>query len=145
MSIADLNNELSKLAGGKWVKLVDLGDKVVGTLIDAEMKDRTDPDGNVVLGKKSGKPRKIARLRIQTDARDDADDDGVRVFDANEAGQAALREIAPLEIGSLIAVQVTAPAPDKWSQCTYKATAKPAPKVVEIPGAVDDDPFAGLV
>lgn len=124
------------------MKLTEVGDKVVGTLIDAEMINRTDPDGNVVLGKKSGKPRKVARLRIQTDARDDADDDGLRIWDANEAGQSALREIAPLEIGSLIAVQVTAAAPDKWSQCTYKATAKPAPKTVSLEA---DDPFAGLV
>jgi hypothetical protein len=144
MSLADLNAELSKATGGKWVKLTDVGDKVVGTLLDAEILPRTDPDGNVVLGKKSGKPRKIARLRIQTDQRDDADDDGVRVFDANEAGQSALREIAPLEIGSLIAIQVTAAAPDKWSQATYKATSKPAPKTVDIP-TVDDDPFAGLI
>ena len=140
----ELNAELSKPRGGKWVKLTDVGDKVVGTLLDAEVLNRTDPEGVVVLGKKSGKPRKIARLRIQTDDRVDADDDGIRIFDANEAGQTALREIAPLEIGALIAVQVTVAAPDKWSQATYKATAKPAPKKVDIPAA-DDDPFAGLV
>ena len=140
MSIADLNNELTKPVGGKWVKLKEVGDKVVGTLIDAEMRDRTDPDGNVVLGKKSGKPRRICRLRIQTDERNDADDDGIRIWDANEAGINALRAVAPLEIGSMIAVQVTQAAPDSFSQATYKATAKAAPKKVDL-----DDPFAGLV
>jgi len=142
MTISDLNDELSKPVGGQWVKLKEVGDKVVGTLLDAEMRDRTDPDGNVVLGKKSGKPRRICRLRIQTEERVDGDDDGLRIFDANEAGINALRAIAPLEIGSLIAIQVTAAAPDMYSQATYKATSKPAPKTVAIPA--DDDPFAGL-
>lgn len=141
MSIDELNAEITRPRGGRWVKLTDVGDKIVGTLIDAEMTERRDLDGQVVLGKKSGKPRKIARLRIQTDERIDADDDGLRIFDGNEAAQSALREIAPLEIGSLIAIQVTQAAPDKWSQATYKATAKPAPKKVSL----DDDPFEGLV
>lgn len=140
MSLSELNAELTKPVGGRWVKLKEVGDKVVGTLLDAELRDRTTPDGDVVLGVKSGKPRRICRLRIQTDLRDDADDDGVRVWDANESGITALRDIAPLEIGSMIAVQVTAAAPDKYSQATYKASAKPAPKTV----AIDDDPFAGL-
>lgn len=140
MSIDELNEELSKPVGGRWVKLKEVGDKVVGTLLDAEMRDRTDPDGNVVLGKKSGKPRRICRLRIQTDERLDSDDDGIRVFDANEAGITALRDIAPLEIGSLVAIQVTEAAPDPYSQATYKASAKAAPRVVEV----DSDPFAGI-
>lgn len=141
MSIDALNSEITKPRGGKWVKLTEVGDKIVGTLIDAEIVERRDLDGNVVLGKKSGKPRTVARLRIQTDTRDDADDDGVRILDGNESVKDALREIAPLEIGSLIAVQVTAAAPDKWSQATYKATQKAAPKTVSL----DEDPFAGLV
>lgn len=140
MSIADLNNELTKPVGGRWVKLKEVGDRVVGTLVDAEMRDRTDPDGNVVLGKKSGKPRRICRLRIQTDEHIDADDDGLRIWDANEAGINALRAVAPLEIGALIAVQVTGAAPDAYSQCTYKATAKAPVKKVDL-----DDPFEGLV
>lgn len=140
MSLDALNSEITKPRGGKWVKLTEVGDKIVGTLIDAEIVERRDLDGNVVLGKKSGKPRTIARLRIQTGDCDDADDDGVRIFDGNESVKDALREIAPLEIGSLIAIQVTEAAPDKFSQATYKATSKPAPKKVDL-----DDPFDGLV
>lgn len=141
MSIDELNAEITRPRGGRWVKLAEVGDRLVGTLVDAEMTERRDLDGNVVLGKKSGKPRKVARLRIQTELREDPDDDGLRTWDANEAGQTALREIAPLTIGDLIAVQVVEAAPDKWSQATYKATSKPAPKKVELP----DDPFEGLV
>jgi hypothetical protein len=141
MSIDQLNADLTRPRGGRWVKLTDPGDKIVGTLVDAEMTERRDLDGNVVLGKKSGKPRMIARLRIQTDERSDADDDGVRIFDGNEAAQQALREVAPLTIGSLIAVWVTEAAPDKWSQATFKASQKAAPKKVDMP----DDPFEGLV
>ena len=144
MSIDALNDEITKPRGGKWVKLTDVGDKVVGTLIDAEIVERRDLDGAVVLGKKSGKPRTVARLRIQTDERLDGDDDGLRILDGNESVKDALRQIAPLEIGSLIAVQVTAAAPDKWSQATYRATSKPAPKVVDIPAA-EADPFDGLI
>ena len=93
MTINDLNDDLAKPRGGKWVKLTEVGDKVTGVILDAEMVNRTDPEGNVVLNKKSGKPRRIARLRLQTD--DDSDDDGVRIFDANESAQDALRAIAP--------------------------------------------------
>ena len=127
MTFDDINDELSAPRGGRWVKLADKGDKVTGELLSIEMLNRTDPEGNLVLGKKSGKPRRIARVRIQTD--DTSDDDGVRIFDANEAAQEALRDCIAkdgrLQPGGTITIAVTAAPRDKWSQATYGARFKP--------------------
>ncbi len=132
----DFNQQASKPVGGRWAKLKDVGDKMQGVLLSAEIRDRTDPEGNIVVGRKSGKPRNIWRLIIQTDLRDDTDDDGIRVFDANEAAQNAIRDALPLTVGNRVGVQITAAAADSYSQATY-AFAQKAAEVAPAP-AVDD-------
>ena len=139
MSFDDFNDLMSQPRGGRWVKLSEPGDKLIGELVSIEMLNRTDPEGNVVLGKKSGKPRRIARIRIQTDDTDD--DDGVRIFDANESAQDALRDCIAkdgrLEPGGTLAIAVAAAPKDKWSQATYTAKFKPS-KAKPKPIAADD-------
>jgi hypothetical protein len=139
MSLDELNAELAKPRGGKWAKLSEVGDRLVGTILDGETVNRTDPEGNVVLGKKSGKPRRVYRLRLQTDLRDDPEDDGVRIFDANESAQDALRACAPLQIGAQLAIAIVGAPADKWSQATYKAQQKTVAEPLPT-----EDPFAGL-
>lgn len=139
MSFDDFNDLMSQPRGGRWVKLTEPGDKLTGELISIEMLNRTDPEGNVVIGKKSRKPRRIARIRIQTD--DTGDDDGVRIFDANESAQDALRDCivkdGRLEPGGTLAIAIAAPAKDKWSQATYLAKFKPG-KTKPKPVGADD-------
>ena len=66
MSFDELNNMLTAPRGGRWVKLRETGDKIAGELIDVEMINRTDPSGEVVLGKKSGNSTdKITQLGNQ--------------------------------------------------------------------------------
>lgn len=142
MSFDEFNAMLSAPRGGRWVKLRDTGDKITGTLLDVEMINRTTPDGEVVLGKKSGKPRRVARIRIQTDQTDGPDDDGIRIFDANEAAQSALADCVQrdgqLAAGGTIAIAVTHPPRDAYSQATYAAKFKPG-KPVAKPAAVNVD------
>ncbi len=82
-------NEAAARTGGQWVKLDEEGASVTGYIISSEMTPRTDPEGNVVLARKSGNPRQVLRMRLATDLRDPdvENDDGVRIFDANESAQ----------------------------------------------------------
>jgi hypothetical protein len=135
--------DVERPRGGRWVKLHEKGDRLDGKLLAIEVRDRTDPEGNVVLGRKSGKARKIYRVTVEVDKREDAEDDGLRIWDANEAGQASIRDAYKAAgtkelIGGRFAAVVTADAPDSFSQATYKAKFEPPAKTVELP---DDDPF----
>ena len=112
---------------------------------EGEVRQRTDPEGNVVLGRKSGQPRKVYRVTFEVPQakREGDEDDGLRIWDANEAGQTAIREAYKAAgtkelIGGRFAAVVTADAPDSFSQATYKAKFEPAPKTVELD---DDEPF----
>lgn len=144
MSFDELNALLATPRGGRWVKLRDAGDKIVGELLDVEMINRTDPSGEIVLGKKSGKPRRVARIRIQIDP-ESPDDDGVRIFDANESAQTALQECVrrdgALAAGGTIAIAVTESPKDSYSQATYAAKFKPgkaSAKKTTVPVDVDE-------
>jgi len=138
--------ETAEARGGKWTKLTDVGDTLVGELIDIEIRERRDMDGIVVLGKKSGQPRIEYKViyRIPLDHREDSDDDGVRNFAANESAQRAIDEAykacgkgADLA-GAKIAIQLIEPAADKFSQAGYTAQIKPQAKK---PAAALDDLF----
>jgi hypothetical protein len=144
----DFYEDVERPRGGRWVKSADFstkGQKIGGTLVGIEVRQRTDPEGNVVVGRKSGQPRKIYRVTFEIPAakRDGDEDDGLRIWDANEAGQTAISDaykaVGTKElIGGKFEAVVTADAPDSFSQATYKARFEKAPKTVEL----DDDPFA---
>lgn len=124
MPIDDFNTWIDQPRGGRWIKLTNPGDILKGELVDIDLINRTTPDGEIVLGKKSGKPRKVARVTVRVTP-EDADDDGIRIFDANEAAQAALRTAGRLEQGGTIAITIDQAAPDKFSQATYRCQFKP--------------------
>jgi hypothetical protein len=145
MTINDFYADVEKPRGGRWVNLNNKGERLDGILRDIEVRPRTDPEGNVVLGRKSGNPRKVYHIVVEVpeDQREGRDDDGLRNWDANEAGQEAVRiayKAAGTKdlLGGRFAVVVTADPPDKWSQAEYKAKFEPpAPKTtVDLP---DDD------
>lgn len=138
--------EAAEARGGKWAKLNEVGDTLVGELIDIEPREKRDMDGNVVLSKKSGAPRTEYKVtfRIALDQREDADDDGVRHFAANESAQRAIDEAykacgkgADLA-GAKIAIQLIEAPADKFSQAGYTAQIKPQAKK---PAAALDDLF----
>lgn len=147
-------DEAAARIGGQWVKLESKGDKLVGTVVEIDTeKPRTTPKGEVVLSKKSGKPRKVFGLIIQTDDRDGPDDDGRRKFDANESAQYAIldafkawRKDNPsggVE-GCRFKLEIVEEKKDEYDQHTYRAkfgervvnldeVAKPAEPEVEEP------------
>jgi hypothetical protein len=140
----DKFKELADARGGKWVKLTDVGDSLVGELIDIDVREKRDMDGNVVLSKKSGQPRSEYKVtfRLAADQRLDADDDGIRHFAANESAQRAIDEAykqcgkgTDLD-GARIAIQLVEAPADKFSQAGYTAQIKP--KAKKVAAALDD-------
>lgn len=143
--------------GGRWMKIETVGDQLVGTLVHIDLdKNRTDPDGNVILSKKTGQPRKVFGLLVQTDLREDGDDDGKRRYDANEAAQWAIldafkawrKENPSGDVtGCEFYLRATEPAKDKFSQMSYKA--KFGKRILDTTGldaaanapAIDEEPF----
>lgn len=131
MALDDIINDALS-SGGKWLKMGKVGDKIVGDIVDIDKRDKRDLEGNVVLGKKSGEPRKEWVVTIKTDEREDGDDDGVRKFSANESMQRALKEAIKragftsgnqLE-GAKLAIQMTREPEDRFSQADYAAQVK---------------------
>jgi hypothetical protein len=139
MALEDFYND-AQSRGGKWVKLANPGDAVKGEIIDLDIRDRRDIDGNVVLNRKSGDPRKeyVLTFRVDEDQREDADDDGARKISLNEAGQsafiAAYKAAGGGDIaGARFALQMTTAAPNQMSQAGYAAAIKKQPKSVTLP------------
>jgi hypothetical protein len=148
-------DEAAARTGGRWAKLDAVGTEIVGTLIAIDTdKVRTDPDGNVVLSKKSGQPRKVYGLLIQTDNREDGDDDGKRRYDANESAQYAIidafkewRKTNPTGDveGCQFWLKATEEAKDKFSQMGYKAKfgerVASALDLATVAAAIEEEPF----
>lgn len=139
MTMQDFYEDVERPRGGRWVKLKDKGDRLDGKLVSIEVLDRTNPEGDVILHRKTGKPRKIYRVIVEVPEREDSDDDGLRIWDANESGQTAVREAYKAAgtkelIGGRFAVVLTSEAEDTYSQASYKAKFEPpAPsKTVEL-------------
>jgi hypothetical protein len=117
--------------GGRWVKLKFTTDEPVeGTILGVELRDRTDPQGNVVYKKGTQTARKEFVFTLQTGESDGAEDDGIRKFSANENMTSAIRAAeaaagAKLAEGGLLKVGVKADPVDQWSQATYLARYTP--------------------
>ncbi len=147
-------DEETDRSGGRWVKLNEPGDRIAGTLVGAidTQKIRTDPENNPVLSRKTGVPRKVYGIVVRVDEseREDSDDDLLRRFNANEAAQWAIKDAWKLartngltsENGAKFLLEMTAQAPDKFSQAEYRAKFaagdQPAPQASAV--AVED-PF----
>lgn len=137
----DLNHAVAS-RGGRWIKLRDTDDpKVDGEILDFEQREKTDLDGNVVIGKKSGKPRIEWLFTLKVDDREDDDDDGIRKLPANESMQTAIAKAIKesgekAEVGGRLQVAVSGNPADKFSQADY--VAKYTPPAIAVPA---DDIF----
>ena len=92
--------------GGKSWSPQNVGDKITGKIVSVERKQQTSMDDGSLLTWDDGSPRMMTVVGIQTDLRDDDDDDGVRSlwlkggknFEAAEgkghSGEVALAEAA---------------------------------------------------
>lgn len=133
MTLDALNNAVNR-AGGTWLKLRTTQDPAVdGSIIDFEERDRRDPDGNVILSRKTNKPRLEWVITLQCEPEGD-DDDGVRKLAANESMQRAIADAIkasgkPAAIGGTLKVKVSEDPEDNYSQATYKAVYVPPPAI----------------
>lgn len=123
----ELNQDVAG-GGGRFVKLNrrEHG-TLTGIVVDVETRDRTY-EGEVVLSRKTGKPRKSRVFTLVTEMRDpDIDDDkGLRKFDANEGAYFAILDAlkeakATAEVGDTLAIKVTADPPRDNAQAEYRA------------------------
>ena len=73
----DANNFLMG-AGGKSATFKKHGDECWGTIVHHEMRQQTDFDSGAVLTWDDGNPRMQLAVTLQTDEREDEDDDGLR-------------------------------------------------------------------
>jgi hypothetical protein len=64
--------------GGKAARFEKIGDTVEGTITNVEVTQQTSMEDNQPLTWPDGQPRMQLVVTLQTSAKDDADDDGVR-------------------------------------------------------------------
>lgn len=152
----NLNRDVS--GGGTFVKVnrMEHG-TLTGIVVDMEEREKTY-EGQVVLSRKTGKPRTSRVFTLITELRDpDIDDDrGVRKFDANEGAYFAILDAikaakVSAEVGDTLAIKVTADPPVATQQAEYRAQWKKGPGVPDwyeqpqpfvAPTAVEDEvPF----
>lgn len=119
-------NELS--GGGKSWSPSNIGDKIKGRIVSIERRQQTSMDDGSLLTWDDGSPRLMTVVTLQTDLRDDDDDDGQRNlylkggrnFEAAEgkghSGEVALAEAAKkagatsIEEGATLAFAMTGTA-----------------------------------
>lgn len=133
-------NALLDSTGGKWFKLRTKADGVLkGTILDLSVRGKTF-EGQPVLNRKTGEQRQEVVVTLQTDLREDAEDDGIRNFGANEAAQRALAEAkrqagAPLAVGGTLAITVEADPANDREQATYRAQYQPPSPANDLLGS----------
>lgn len=135
--IEELNQDVTA-TGSAWIKLnrKEHG-TLTGIVVDVDTRDKTF-EGQVVVSRKTGKPRKSRVFTLITDLRDDSieDDAGLRKFDANEGAYFAIIDAikeakTTAEIGDTLAIKVTDDPPTTTSQAEYKAKWTKGPGVPE--------------
>ena len=76
--MTDVNDFLFQ-AGGKSFKFGKIGDVVKGEVVGAEIRQQTSLEGELLTWQ-DGSPRKQLVISLQTDERNDDDDDGIRTI-----------------------------------------------------------------
>ena len=136
MSFADQINEQAQRTGGKFVKLSESGDKIIGEVLSIEEREKSF-DGQPVLSKK-GNVRIEWLIELQTDERDadDTHDTGIRIVPANEGVQIAIKKHLketgqrfPANWGGKLAILVVKgkPAPTQSVEEWSVASTAPSP------------------
>lgn len=148
---SDLIQDLERPRGGRWVKTPDFsekGQRIGGILRNITIEDRTDDKNNVVYVRGTDRARKVYRVIFQVPAneRDGDSDEGLRIWDAPETGQSAIRDAVKAAgtnelIGAAFKARIVEAKPTEYSQATYEVKFEPAPKTVNLPIEDDEEPF----
>lgn len=132
----ELNNEISK-SGGTYVKLNRKEHGVLeGVILDAEVRDKTF-EGQVIVSRKSGQPRKEWLFTLDTGAEQPVK------FAANEGAQFAIRQAVKdaggkLEKGGTLKVAVKQDPATSTQQAEYQAKYT-APTKTAVSDAIAED------
>lgn len=136
--------------GAKSAKFDNEGDKVVGTILDMQVKQQTDIKTGELATWPDGNPKMQLVVTIQTDARDDEDDDGQRTVyvkgQMQRAVQDAVRKAGArgLAEGGRLGVKfvsTAAPAQKGFNGAKQYAAQYEAPVVQVGEDYGDDEPF----
>ena len=79
--------------GGKSASFDNIGDRITGTIISAEVKDQTDIGTGKPLTWDNGEVKKQLVVKLQTSLTDDGDDDGVRAIYVKGSKKAGSRSL----------------------------------------------------
>lgn len=138
-------------SGGRTAKFHEVGAKVSGYVQTTEVRQQTDFDTNAPLFWDDGKPRMELVITIETDERDDDDDDGIRKLYVKGQMQQAIADAVRkagqrgLAIGGRLAVKFNdeepptkkGRSPKKLYVARYEAPVQP----VEVDDHDDAEPF----
>ncbi len=139
----DTLNDAADAAGAGWIKLHNKEHGTIdGEVLDFEIRDRRTPDGDVVLSRKTGNPRKVWTFTLKIEG-----DEEPKRWDANESAQRAIAKALKdcgkkAAKGDRLKVRVTADPADSYSQADYEAVWTPVAAPLGVPAATDDgDPW----
>jgi hypothetical protein len=114
--------------GVKAARFEQVGDKVAGTIEDLEVRQQTDFDTGKPLTWDDGSPRNQLVVTLQTELRDDADDDGRRrVYVKGKSLTDATRD-ACLKVGARRGLEIGG-----WYEVAYVADGQPSRKGLAAP------------
>lgn len=136
----EINRRLDS-SGARWINLRTKTDPHLdGTIIDAEPREKTF-DGIPIMNRKTGQPRIEHVYTLQTALKEDADDNGIRKWAANESAQRAIADAKRaagknLEIGGRLKIAVIVDPATERDQPTFKAKYEPPAATVD-----DEEPF----
>jgi hypothetical protein len=143
----NVNDFLLGGGGGASARFDNIGDTITGTILNLEMRQRTDIATGDPLTWPNGDPQMQAVIAVQTTEQDDEDDDGIRVLyvkGSKKAGSRSLHDAVAtaaktagknLEPGGTLTVTYTGDEPSKTKgfnprklySATYAAPDKTAP------------------
>lgn len=111
-------NDILLSGGAPAFKFENIGDTVKGEVVSAEARQQTDYATGDLKTWKDGKPMMEVVVTLQTDLRNDGDDDGQRRIFVRGQMTTALRDAlkaanARLEPGGTLAVQFTGTKPSE--------------------------------
>lgn len=120
------SNDFLLGGGGTSAKFEGIGETITGTIESTEVKQQTDINSGAPLVWDDGTPRMQLVVRLKTELRDDADDDGVRALyvkgskkpgsqSMHDAVASAVRTAGAkgLEVGGTLAVTLAGEEPPK--------------------------------
>ena len=133
-------------SGGRTAKFPEKGAKVTGYIQDMQVKQQTDFDSGAPLTWEDGKPRMELVVVLQTDERDDEEDDGVRKLYVKGQMQAAVADAVRkagqrgLGIGGKLRVTYTSEneptkrgrSPQKVYEARYEAPVQPVDDIDDV-------------